>query len=107
MNKKNENLDSIVDNQIRDEIKSWMDLTGNPGMVSALLVRNATLLSMEYCSDGHAITTNLLNSFLATLSLNLETDDKTIDAESSELIDAESSELQEAFETRPKRLKVH
>ena len=98
MNKKNENLDSIVDSQIRDEIKSWMDLTGNPGMVSALLVRNATLLSMEYCSDGHAITTNLLN-FSATLSLCLETDDKTIDAE--------TSELQEVIEDRPKRLKVH
>lgn len=99
MKRKNKCLDDVVDSQIRDEIKSWMDLTGNPGMVSALLVRNATLLSMEYCSDGHAITTNLLNSFLATLSLSLETDDNTIDAE--------SSELQEAFETRPKRLKVH
>ena len=99
LKRKNKCLDDVVDSQIRDEIKSWMDLTGNPGMVSALLVRNATLLSMEYCSDGHAITTNLLNSFLATLSLSLETDDNTIDAE--------SSELQEAFETRPKRLKVH
>ena len=74
-------------------------------MVSALLVKNASMMSIAFCSNGHAVTANLLNAFLAPVEAYLEAE---AEAEvEDEFIDGEASVAEEGFEARPKDAQVH
>ena len=91
-----------VDGQIHEQINSWIEQTQDPAMVAALLVKNASEMSIALCSDGHVITANLLNALLAPIEAHLEAAaDEELDK------DSERSFAEEGFEARPKDAQVH
>lgn len=103
MNEETKMLADKVDGEIKDKINSWLELTQDPAMVSALLVKNASMMSIAFCSNGHAVTANLLNAFLAPVEAYLEAEAEVED----EFIEGEASVAEEGFETRPKGAQVH
>lgn len=87
-----------TDLEIKDFIKEQLEKTHDPAMVSALLVKNASMMSIAFCSNGHAITSNLLSAFLAPVEAYLAAE---AEAE-SDVIDGEVAVDAEGFEVRPK-----
>ena len=87
-----------TDLEIKDFINEQLEKTHDPAMVSALLVKNASMMSIAFCDNGHAITANLLKAFLAPVEAYLAAE-KEVECD---VIDGEVTFDAEGFETRPK-----